>query len=134
VQYAQLKHIIIAGDATADESAAVTIPASLFRQLLGAALRQAAVFDEEFYLKSNADLQAALGEGRIKDGRDHYVRTGYFEGRLPKRLLVDEKYYLEQNPDVVAAIRDGSVTTAQEHFESAGFREGRSPFRNFSLF
>jgi hypothetical protein len=65
---------------------------------------------------------------------DHYLDTGYFENRLPRKLLVDESYYLQQNPDVADAIRKGKLKSAQDHFNNAGFNEGRAPYKDFSLF
>ena len=71
---------------------------------------------------------------KVSSGFDHYVETGYFENRLPRRLVVDEAYYIKENPDVAEGIRRGIVKNAQDHFDNAGFAEGRLPFKDFSLF
>ena len=111
----------------------VSIPADLFRQLIASALQGKGMFDENYYLSVNSDIQDAVRRGAIESASEHYYTTGYFEGRLPKKLLVDEKFYLEANPDVAEAVRKGLVKDAQEHFENAGFREGRVPHKGFSL-
>jgi hypothetical protein len=132
MQYRQLKQLVVEGT-DRDGSKTVTIPADLFRQLLGSALQAKSALDQQFYLATNSDIRAAVEQGRIHGASEHYYSTGYFEDRLPKKLLVDERYYLEQNPDVAEAIREGIIKSAQEHFDYAGFKEGRSPFSDFSL-
>lgn len=112
----------------------VTMPESLMRRLLGAAIRQKAEFDERFYLETYSDIASAVRSKKVASGFEHYVATGYFENRLPKRLVVDEDYYIKENPDVAEGIRRGVVKNAQDHFDNAGFAEGRLPYRDFSLF
>jgi len=133
MQYSQLKNITVESGSV-DGTKTVTIPADLFRTLLITALRSKHFFDENFYLANNADISRAVKTKQISSAADHYFETGYFEGRLPRKLLVDEKFYLEQNPDVLDAVRKGKVKNAQEHFDCAGFREGRQPYAGFSMF
>jgi hypothetical protein len=90
-------------------------------------------FDETWYLATYADVNAALQQGEIKSGRDHFIAVGYFEGRLPRPVTVDTKWYIDVYPDVAAAIRRGDVNDAQEHFKLYGYAEGRLPFDNWSL-
>jgi len=92
------------------------------------------MFDEKYYLGANPDVAEAVEQNTVRGASDHYFATGYFEGRMPKRILVDERYYLENNPDVAEAMRQGSVESAQQHFEVAGYGEGRLPHKGFSLF
>jgi len=112
----------------------VSIPKEIFRRLLTGAVRSKNVFDERFYLEMYPDIAAAVQSKKIKNGFEHYVDTGYFENRLPRKLMVDERYYLETNPDVADAIKKGRVKSAQDHFNHAGFTEGRLPYKDFSLF
>jgi hypothetical protein len=112
----------------------VALPETLMRRLLGAAIRQKGEFDERFYLETYTDIANAVRNKRVASGFDHYVETGYFENRLPRRLVVDEAYYIQENPDVADGIRRGIVKNAQDHFDNAGFAEGRLPFKDFSLF
>lgn len=92
------------------------------------------MFDEKYYLTTNDDIAEAVETNQVRSASEHYYATGYYEGRMPKRILVDERYYLENNPDVAEAMRQGVVESAQQHFEVAGFREGRLPHKGFSLF
>jgi hypothetical protein len=112
----------------------VALPETLMRRLLGAAIRHKGEFDERFYLETYSDIANAVRNRRVPSGFDHYVETGYFENRLPRRLVVDEAYYIKENPDVAEGIRRGIVKNAQDHFDNAGFAEGRLPFKDFSLF
>jgi hypothetical protein len=112
----------------------VVVPEAIFRRLLAASLKQKGEFDERFYLENYGDIAVAVKSRSISSALDHYLETGYFENRLPKRFIVDEAYYLQENPDVAEAIRRGTLSTAQEHFDNAGFAEGRLPYKNFSLF
>ena len=132
MQYATLTRLIAASKSS--RNGAVTVPADLFRKLLIVALREKNVFDESFYLESYPDIKDSVARGVIPSGAEHYYKTGYFEGRRPKKLLVDERFYLEKNPDVATAIRNGKIASAQEHFEVAGFEEGRDPYSGFTLF
>lgn len=132
MQYVNLKKILSEG--TSSSSNSITIPSDLFQGLLIIALRYKGVFDESFYLASNPDVKDAVARNIVVSAAEHYYTTGYFEGRIPKRLLVDERFYLERNPDVSAAIRKNAVASAQDHFDFAGFREGRQPYDGFTLF
>jgi len=133
MQSSRLKALVIDGVAP-DGTKTVTIPGSLFRQLLVTSLRATNFFDERYYLQANPDVQESLRKREIQSAAEHYYETGYFEGRMPKEILVDERFYLEQNSDVAEAIRRGIVDNAQKHFDAAGFREGRLPHKDFSLF
>jgi hypothetical protein len=116
------------------ESNHVSLPKDIFRLLLAGAIRNKNIFDERFYLETYPDIAAAVKGKKIKSGLDHYVETGYFENRVPRKLIVDERYYLQQNPDVADGIRKGRVKSAQDHFNYSGFAEGRIPYKDFSLF
>jgi hypothetical protein len=112
----------------------VGIPKEVFRGLLAGAIKNKNLFDERFYLETYPDIATAVRSKKIKSGLDHYVETGYFENRLPRRFIVDERYYLQANPDVAEAIKKGRLKSAQDHFNHAGFTEGRIPYKDFSIF
>lgn len=133
MQFARARALI---KSTVDTDGATTIslPSNVFRDLLIGALRAKAVFDADFYVNSYPDVRHALDKKMIEGAAEHYYTTGYFESRMPKKILVDEKFYLQNNPDVASAIKEGTVTSAQDHFEIAGFEEGRLPYAGFSLF
>ena len=84
--------------------------------------------DEQWYLRQYEDVARAVDGGSIKSAKEHFINSGYFEGRLPCPLAVDEGWYLQQYPDVAAGVKNGTVASAQRHFMSEGYREGRLPF------
>lgn len=89
--------------------------------------------DEKWYLATYGDVAAAVQSGEMRSARDHYIRAGYFENRLPRPVKVDEEWYAEAYPDVVAAIRAGAFPSGQAHFERNGYKEGRLPAEGWSL-
>ena len=90
--------------------------------------------DEAWYLRAYPDVSAAIKGGVVPTAKAHYCQYGYYEHRMPHRILVDEPWYLMEYPDV----REGVVTakhfaSGQEHFELLGYKEGRYPYRGFQL-
>ncbi len=112
----------------------VTVPFEMFHSLVETALRAKGEFDEGFYLAANPDIRNAVKKNEIASAADHYYRSGYFEGRMPKRFEVDEEFYLEQNPDVAKGIKMRRIKSCQLHFDTNGFKEGRAPYEGFRLF
>ena len=80
------------------------------------------LFDAAYYLAQNPDVAAAG-----VDPYQHYMTTGWTEGRNPSALF-NTNYYLNQNADVKAA---GINPLA--HFEASGWKEGRDPSVGFSV-
>jgi len=89
--------------------------------------------DENWYLATYPDVAGAVKRGDMKSGRDHFIRSGYFENRLPAPIRVDERWYLDEYPDVAGAIKSGAFRNGQQHFERNGFKEGRLPVAGWSL-
>jgi hypothetical protein len=112
----------------------VSVREDVFFGLLASAIRGKGMFDEKFYLENYHDIRDAVKSGAIASGLEHYITTGYFESRMPRRFVVDEAFYLRENPDVAEAIQSGKIKSAQIHFNALGFFEGRSPYKGFSLF
>src|SRR5437764_13863600 len=133
MQYARLRAIV---KQHVDENGneLVSMPVDLFRHLLATALEAKKGFDEKFYVAANPDVKQAVEKGIIESGAAHYYSTGYFEDKLPRKLMVDEKFYLSAHPDIADAVKKGKIESAQQHFEQNGFREGRLPYPGFSLF
>jgi hypothetical protein len=90
-------------------------------------------FDEVWYLEAYPDVREAIASGVVGGARQHYARYGYYEHRLPRRIVVDEAWYLETNKDVRDAVARGAFPSGQEHFMIVGFREGRLPYPGFRL-
>ncbi len=79
------------------------------------------------YLTTYEDVARVVRASQITFAKEHFVRDGYFEGRLPAPVKVNEEWYLKQYPDVREGIRRGDFESAQKHFISEGYREGRRP-------
>ncbi len=78
------------------------------------------LFDEDFYLSQNPDVQAAG-----KDPIEHYVQHGWREGRRPNAIF-DPTWYVSRYADVAALDRDPF-----HHFVEHGRFEGRLPSAAF---
>ena len=89
--------------------------------------------DEDWYLAKYPDVQNAIEAGRVRSGRHHYARFGFYEHRLPYAIEVSETWYVDAYPDIREAIQKGVYKSGQAHFEMNGFREGRMPYPNFLL-
>jgi hypothetical protein len=89
--------------------------------------------DEQWYMQKYPDVRQAIIKKIVKDSKDHFMRFGYFEHRLPYQIKVQEEWYLDQYPDIRKAIEQEKFISGQEHFETVGFREGRIPHPNFEL-
>ena len=89
--------------------------------------------DEQWYLRTYPDVQRAIRTGVVPDPKSHYCRFGFYEHRMPYRIVVDEQWYLGEYPDVRAAIASRQFSSGQAHFDMDGFREGRMPYPNFRL-
>jgi hypothetical protein len=89
--------------------------------------------DEAWYRKEYGDVDHAIKNGTLSSAQDHYIRVGYFEGRLPRQYVVDQDWYLKTYADVKEAIKTGHFRSAQEHFDRDGYKEGRLPFDGWTL-
>lgn len=124
-------HYLIS-DAGAQEGHYVELLQSRLMELLQALLVRVKV-DEKWYLATYPDVAAAVKKGELTSAREHYIRAGYVENRLPGPIGVDEAWYLKEYPDVSAAIKTGAFKNGQQHFERSGFKEGRLPADGWSL-
>jgi hypothetical protein len=89
--------------------------------------------DEKWYLEAYPDVQEAIASGVVPNVPAHYARFGFYEHRMPYRILVDEAWYVAEYADVRAAIAQNHFESGQAHFEADGFREGRIPYPNFQM-
>ena len=103
----------------------ISVSTKGLRDLISLILERAPV-DDAWYRGVNADVAAAIIAGVIPSAKDHYIRAGYFEGRLPCEPTVDEAWYLTCYPDVAEAQRKGMVGSAKAHFRDYGREEGRA--------
>lgn len=110
----------------------IEVVESRLKEVIGAAL-MAVVVDEDYYRRTNSDVDAKIRLGELASAHEHYIASGYFEDRLPRSLLVDETWYISQYPDVADAISKGAFLSAAQHFGVSGFKEGRLPYAGWSL-
>ncbi len=82
--------------------------------------------DETWYISEYPDIAEAIAAGEVKSGRQHFIDSGYFEGRLPAPLEIDEAWYLAEYPDVAEGIERGEIQSALQHFIEHGHEEGRT--------
>jgi hypothetical protein len=83
-------------------------------------------FDEQQYQQANPDVAAAIKQKKMHSGREHFIKTGYFEGRSGG-VRVDEAWYLARNPDVAAAKKTGKFVSGAAQYRLAGASEWRVP-------
>jgi hypothetical protein len=87
---------------------------------------RAVPFDEKWYVERYPDVAEAVATGDFTSAHEHYVRYGYFEGRLPGLNGFDPEIYCRIYPDLEHILLEpGSEGRAQAHFVEHGYREGR---------
>lgn len=84
-------------------------------------------FDEKLYLEENPDLATAWKKKEITNLKEHFISTGYFEGRRIPGIKFDERWYLKKYKDVEVALKNGSIKNPRHHYETVGEKEGRAP-------
>lgn len=104
----------------------IAIDAKLLKTLLQAVVAQAP-FSEAFYRETYPDLAEAHAAGLIPDLHQHFVESGYFEGRFGAPPPLDEAYYTSTYRDVGQAVLKGDVESGLEHYLRSGAAEGRLP-------
>jgi glycosyltransferase involved in cell wall biosynthesis len=92
-------------------------------------------FDELTYLEYNPDVRAAVMQGAISCGYEHWIEHGQQEGRLSSTRAQpaqgnappdwNELRYLRNNPDVAAAVRTGIYSSGYDHWIQHGEQEAR---------
>lgn len=79
-------------------------------------------FDGQFYLKKNPDVAAEIASGVCHNALDHYVHTGYKQGRAG--FFLDASYYTAMHPDAAEAVGYGEYLDLHEHFVKVGCKAG----------
>jgi VCBS repeat-containing protein len=91
----------------------------------------AQLFDEQYYLTMNPDVAAAVQNGTLLSGYQHFAQTGILEGRNPS-VLYNESFYLNANADVRNAVNTGVLESGLQHFLITGAQEPRSGSQFFN--
>ncbi|OKH18982.1 hypothetical protein NIES593_21500 [Hydrococcus rivularis NIES-593] len=86
-----------------------------------------AIFDENYYLANNPDVQAAVNAGAFSSERQHFEQYGLAEGRVSVSPYYNEQVYLQKYSDVAAAVSAGSFRSGLQHYIQIGEAERRSP-------
>lgn len=89
------------------------------------------LFDETYYLCQNPDVASAVAHGTFSSGYEHFIASGWLEGRNPS-ILFDEDYYLSQYSDVAQAIAIGEFSSGFQHYVLDGHEDGRNPSEAFN--
>jgi len=110
------------------EGQKVTLSLSDFHELVLPQISALKV-DEVFYKARYPDVALAIIKGEIKSAREHFLASGFLEGRFPCKPDLDEAWYLQTYPDVAEGIRRGAHKSALDHYIGAGHYEGRLPKR-----
>lgn len=84
------------------------------------------IFDESYYLANNPDVAAAVNNGIISSGLEHFEEFGLQEGRANISALFNEQVYLANNSDVAVAVAAGFIESGLQHFLEFGQQEGRA--------
>ena len=61
-------------------------------------------FSEEFYMEHYPDIADAYAAGKIPNLHQHFLDSGYLEGRIGYPPEIDEKFYLSTYKDVSKAV------------------------------
>ena len=90
------------------------------------------IVDEEWYLSQYPDVKEHI-PGQFLSARDHFIRFGYQEGRVPIKPIFNEAWYLTTYPDIAEAVRSGRLKSGYDHFIESGYKEGRKPSRYLAM-
>lgn len=121
-----LKQYITIANSKTDGNLIATMNYDDFEKLISLMLHSLD-FDEKWYLETYTDVDRAVRDGLFESGRAHFVRNGYFEGRLPFHMPVDETWYLKKYEDIGQAVAANAYDSGEEHFRKFGYEEGRLP-------
>ena len=82
--------------------------------------------DENWYAETYPDVEGARLAGDIRSLREHFAKSGYFEGRLPAALAFDPQWYRRHYSDIADAFPSADPDAMRDHFLTAGYFEGRA--------
>lgn len=99
---------------------------SVIKQLLLESALLQVEFREEWYLHIYPDVAAQVTAGNFISGLDHFIKQGFWSGRLGRPMSVDVTWYTNFYGDVGRAVATNNLANVAEHFEKFGFLEGRA--------
>ncbi|MBV9734809.1 MAG: hypothetical protein JO209_02785 [Acidisphaera sp.] len=102
----------------------VSVDGAFLRFLIGEILR-ATPFDRRFYALQYPDVEAARLAGDVPSLHEHFLRQGYFEGRLPHAFPFDARWYHDHYRDLAQVYPPDDIEELRHHFYTKGWQEGR---------
>lgn len=93
------------------------------REISSNRLDYSAVFDAEYYYKTNQDVQKAIGNdsGKLLE---HFLASGMKEGRIAKADF-DVRAYMKNNIDLIPVLGIKDYSAYYNHYIKTGKSEGR---------
>jgi hypothetical protein len=114
---------ISAADLAGDGTVAV---ARKFLRVLISEFARRMQMDENWYAETYPDVEGARLAGDINSLREHFARSGYFEGRLAAALPFDPQWYRGYYRDIADAFPSADPNAMRRHFLTSGYFEGRA--------
>lgn len=111
-------------DSDALQKNEVAIPTAFLKFLFEVILRLGP-FSESQYRAANADLADAERDKRIRSLHEHFLKSGWYEGRAPGEYRIDEAWYQNAYEDIALAVREQRLDGVSRHFNKTGRAEGR---------
>jgi len=130
IPYKAVKKAYLSSMASIDGNSAAMAAVQLNEQItvIIRLLLQSVDVDETWYRARYPDVAEAIDDGLFQSAKQHFIESGYFEGRRPGGVVVSEEWYLNTYPDVAEGVIDCLFASGAEHFELCGYDEGRLPF------
>lgn len=83
------------------------------------------VFDEEYYLRTYADVRSSVEKGWLPSGLVHFVMSGFGENRSAFDL--DDRWYFLNYLMAAMEVGQGDYRNAAHHYAAVGAARGYRP-------
>jgi hypothetical protein len=133
VKLANLQRRLLGNAVVKDSELLVALPFEFLKGILVESDLLRSEFKEDWYLKVYPDVASQVKAGTFKNGLDHFIRQGFWSGRLGRPMAVDEAWYASFYDDVGRALANKELSDANQHFETHGFVEGRAAAASFRV-
>ena len=106
-------------------SGTITVTRRCLQALISEVARQMQ-FDDQWYSGTYPDVEGARLAGDVKSLREHFISSGYLEGRVPIELPFDPQWYWGYYADIAKAFPSADPDAMRIHFQTKGYFEGRA--------
>lgn len=103
----------------------VQVSKKFLRTLIGELVKSLR-FDQQWYAKTYPDVESARLAGDVESLDEHFIESGYFEGRLPAELPFDPQWYRMHYRDIEENSPESDPESMRNHFLAKGYFEGRA--------